>query len=128
MAKVLDSSGSPLRKIAKRRGRPPQNTEDWAEIFLAAVMSGQHVRGAAAAAHIHETLPYKRRKTDDAFRQAWDEATEIGTGELEHEALRRAYHGTLKPVYYQGVVCGHVREYSDTLLMFLLKARNPAYR
>jgi hypothetical protein len=128
MAKVLDSSGSPLRRIAKRRGRRPQNTEDWTEIFLAAVRSGLHVRGAAATAHIHETLPYKRRKTDDAFRQAWDEATEIGTCELEREAFRRAYHGTLKPVYYQGVECGYVREYSDILLIFLLKARDPEYR
>jgi len=34
----------------------------------------------------------------------------------------------LKPVYYQGEQCGEVREYSDTLLIFILKARDPAYR
>ena len=33
--------------------------------------------------------------------------------------------GTLSPVYYKGEVVGHVREFSDTLLMFSLKARRP---
>ena len=37
----------------------------------------------------------------------------------------RTYHGVEEPVFYQGVQCGAVTEYSDTLLMFLLKARKP---
>ena len=28
-------------------------------------------------------------------------------------------------MFYKGAVCGHVRRYSDTLLMFLLKAHRP---
>jgi hypothetical protein len=28
-------------------------------------------------------------------------------------------------VYYQGAQCGTIREYSDTLLIFLLKAKRP---
>ena len=39
--------------------------------------------------------------------------------------MRRASEGTLKPVFYQGKMCGEIREYSDTLLIFLLKARRP---
>ena len=31
--------------------------------------------------------------------------------------------GTEKPVFYQGEVCGTVREHHDTLLIFLLKAK-----
>lgn len=113
-------------RIAGRRGGPPANTEDWTETFLTAIAEGAHVRFAAARAKVHFTLPYKRRRTDDAFRAAWDEAMELGTEALEHEAVRRAYHGVEEPVFYQGVECGAVTEYSDTLLMFLLKARNPA--
>ena len=31
-----------------------------------------------------------------------------------------------EPRFYEGEVCGYVRKYSDTLLIFLLKARRPA--
>ncbi len=41
------------------------------------------------------------------------------------EAVRRAVEGTEKPVYQQGRLVGHVQEYSDTLLIFLLKGRRP---
>ena len=32
----------------------------------------------------------------------------------------------MKPVFHKGEQCGVVREYSDTLMIFLLKARDPA--
>lgn len=44
---------------------------------------------------------------------------------MEVEAQRRAVDGTRKPVYYKGVKVGAVQEYSDNLMMFLLKARRP---
>ena len=55
-----------------------------------------------------------------------DEATELGTAALEDEAVRRAYHGVEEPVFYKGVQCGSITKYSDKLLIFLLKARDPA--
>jgi len=70
-------------------------------------------------------MPYQRRRTDAAFATAWDEATNLGTKFLEWEAIRRAYHGTLRPVFYKGKQCGSICDYSDQLLMFLLRARNP---
>ena len=57
---------------------------------------------------------------------SWDHLIEAGTEVLEDEALRRARDGTDKPIYQGGKKVGSVREYSDTLLIFLLKARNPA--
>jgi hypothetical protein len=51
---------------------------------------------------------------------------QLGTEALEYEAVRRAYHGVEEPVFYNGVQCGSVTKYSDKLLMFLLRARNPA--
>ena len=44
---------------------------------------------------------------------------------LEAEARRRAAIGVDEPVFYKGEVVGHIRKYSDTLLMFLLKAHWP---
>ncbi len=62
---------------------------------------------------------------DKIFAQLYDEAMEISIEALEIEARRRAMDGTTKPVYYQGMRCGSVQEYSDTLLILLMKAHKP---
>src|SRR5262245_21715267 len=117
----------PIPRIAGEPGRPPTGTEDWTPTFLGALEEGLHVRDAAQLANVHFSVVYRRRKGDEAFRNAWAESEELGTQFFEAEAGRRAYHGTLKPVYYKGEVCGDIREYSDQLLMFLLRARLPDF-
>ena len=58
-----------------------------------------------------------------AFRDAWDDAIEVSIDILEAEARRRAEEGIDKPVgFFQGVSQTTVKEYSDSLLMFLLRA------
>ena len=49
----------------------------------------------------------------------------MGTDALEDEALRRAFHGSERPVFQGKELVGYVRDYSDTLLIFMLKARRP---
>ena len=45
---------------------------------------------------------------------------------LEAEAIRRATEGVLKPTgWYKGEPGGYIREYSDILLIFLLKGAKP---
>lgn len=45
---------------------------------------------------------------------------------LEAEAVRRASEGTLKPTgWHKGEPSGYIREYSDILLIFLLKGAKP---
>lgn len=68
---------------------------------------------------------YDWRNDDDDFRRAWDEVVEASTEALEQEVYRRAHDGCEKPVFYQGQQCGSILEYSDTLAMFILKARRP---
>lgn len=46
-------------------------------------------------------------------------------GALEQEAHRRAVEGVEEPVFFQGRLVAHVRKYSDTLLIVLLKANAP---
>jgi hypothetical protein len=53
------------------------------------------------------------------------DAIDEGTDVLEDEVFRRAREGVEKPVFYEGVECGTVRVYSDTLAIFLLKGRRP---
>lgn len=50
---------------------------------------------------------------------------QIGGTALEDEARRRAFEGFDKPIVHQGVITDTVKEYSDTLAIFLLKAHFP---
>ena len=93
--------------------------------FLDQIAAGQSVRASATAAGINPRLPYSWRKLDTAFAAAWSAAEEAGTDVIEEEAFRRAVTGVEKPVYRGGEVVGHVADYSDAMLMFLLKSRRP---
>ncbi len=53
-------------------------------------------------------------------------AEEVAADRLEAEAWRRAVEGVERPVgWYQGKPGGYVKEYSDVLLIFLLKGLRP---
>lgn len=94
--------------------------------FLALLRdTGGNVTKACESAGIGRRSAYEWREADPEFAAEWDEAVEAGTEELEEEARRRAFSGVDEPVFYQGEVCGEVRKYSDTLLIFLLKGRRP---
>ena len=84
-----------------------------------------NISRSCRALKINRSTVYEWQETDDVwlaeFRQAEIEATET----MEAEAYRRAVEGTAKPVFHQGAQCGVVQEYSDTLLIFMLKARAP---
>jgi hypothetical protein len=76
--------------------------------FLAAIAAGNSVSAACRAAGLGRSAAYSWRDDDGDFAGAWDEAIECGTERLEDEAIRRAL------------------ESSDTMLIFMLKARKPA--
>lgn len=96
--------------------------------FLAALAETGNVSRAATAIGMSRVAVYEWRDDDEEFAAAWERAKRVGMGLLEDEALRRAHDGTEKPVFHQGLQCGTVREYSDTLTIFLLKAHDPKYR
>ena len=100
--------------------------------FFALLADGNTVKAAAAAVGVTRQAVYALRKSDPDFWLEWQDSEEEGTEALEQEAKRRAVDGTVKPVFHQGRLvtdaAGNpmgIREYSDTLLIFLLKARKP---
>lgn len=93
--------------------------------FLELLRKTRNVSAACRKVGVSRITPYHARETDPEFAQAWDEVKEEHADILEAEAFRRAHDGTLKPVYQQGKKVGTVREYSDTLLIFLLKGNRP---
>jgi len=106
------------------RGRTIRTPKKAAK-FLAALRRTGNISRACKAEGIGRTAAYAWREVDLKFAERWDEALEEGIDNLEQEAYRRAYAGTLKPVFHQGKKCGSVKEYSDTLTIFLMKAARP---
>lgn len=96
------------------------------EAFLHALYDGASVAEAAAIAGIGRRTVYDWRAKDVHFAALWRAQEEAGDDPVEVEAVRRALMGTKKPVYRGGTLVGEVTEKSDSLLMFLLKSRQPA--
>src|SRR3990167_5620358 len=93
--------------------------------FLQKLSEYGNVSQAAKSLDINPVYLYKLRREFPELKVIWDRAARIGAKALEDEARRRAYEGVNKPVFHEGEVCGHIRQYSDTLLIFLLKAHFP---
>lgn len=115
-----------MGRKAATKATPEKEVNDLAKAqFIAALMDGATITVAAETAGIDRKTAYRWRESDADFGAAWDEALEAGTDRLEEEAIRRARDGVTKPVFQGGQEVGQVQEYSDTLLIFMLKARRP---
>jgi hypothetical protein len=93
--------------------------------FLDALRQCGNVTAACRAAQLDQSNAYKVRAADPEFAAAWADALEEAADVLEAEAWRRAVRGVERPVFQGGEQVGAVREYSDTLLIFLLKGAKP---
>ena len=105
---------------AKKRRAPA-----WRKVFLEALRNTGNVTLAADTAGVHRSTAYYAKEEDQDFAERWEEALALAESGMEQEARRRAMEGVLEPVYYKGEAVGAIRKFSDTLLMFLLKAHNP---
>lgn len=78
--------------------------------FLSKLAETGQVKLSAKVAKIDPKTAYNWRKVNKEFSAAWDEAIEVAIGLLEDAGFQRALRA---------------RDPSDTLLMFMLKARRP---
>lgn len=74
---------------------------------------------------INKETVYLWKKADKEFAKKLREIDERLLDSLEDEAYRRGVMGVQKPVFQNGKKVGHVQEYSDSLLILLLKAKAP---
>jgi hypothetical protein len=100
--------------------------------FLKALTRTANVTVAAESCKISRTCLYEHREVDLDFAKAWDAAMNIAVDRLEFRAHQRAFDGTDKPLVYKGEITRDangdpvtIKEYSDTLTIFLLKAHRP---
>lgn len=109
----------------RTRRTPKKRARDWKPDWLQAFAETGMVSAACQRAGVGRTTAYDARAVDEAFATAWDELVDETTDRMEREAQRRAVEGIDHGVWYQGDLVGHERLYSDTLLIFLMKARRP---
>jgi len=92
--------------------------------FLELLTEGHTIRHACRETGIGRTTVYEARQDDAGFRAAWDDAVTVGIEALEEEARRRAVDG-VRDFKMAGDQIVPMQRYSDTLLVFLLKAKRP---
>lgn len=95
------------------------------ETVIETYRSTASITRACEAAKVSRRTHYDWLEADEEYAAAIEKAAPQANKVLEDEATRRAIEGTLKPVYYLGRKVGDIREYSDTLLIFLLKGAQP---
>lgn len=100
-------------------------TQQRKRTFLEHLRATCNVTESAQIAGVSRTAMYERRAIDPELAKAWDDAVEQATDALEKEARRRALDGVDKPVYFQGKKVDLIKEYSDPLLMFMLRGHRP---
>lgn len=106
----------------------------WERGFIAALAETGNVSRAAKAAQIGRDAAYRLRGSDPDFARLWEEAEIEAAAMLEAEARRRAVDGLIRYKFTKtGDSIMHPRtgepyyelEYSDALLVALLKAHMP---
>jgi hypothetical protein len=95
----------------------------WQTTYLAALAGGTLDAGARKLAGVSMAIVNQERAVNPLFAEEEEVIREAITDSLEEEAIRRARDGIDKPIYHQGVQVDTVKEYSDSLLQFLLKGR-----
>jgi hypothetical protein len=111
----------------RSRTRDQSGRSEAQKRFLACFAGSCNVLRAARAAKVGRATHYQWLDEDPTYRARFQEAMRIGIRTLEDEAVRRAYEGVKKLVFWKGKpvrVNGELvyeTEYDSNLLIFLLK-------
>ncbi len=123
----------------KKRRRGQQLTPDQKRtaqtLFLEEFARNANVTAACRRAGIDRSTVYRWQEHDTAFTIRYHEAEAEANDVVRAAIFRRAVNGVDKPLHHNGRMVTDadgrpvtVKEYSDTLLIFLAKARMPEFR
>ena len=114
------------------KGRPRKTLQQSARAkhaFLESYRQWANISYACEQAGVPRHNVYEWQERDETFSLAFKQAGEAATERLEKEAWRRATEGSpyTRTSYYRGEPVGtdYKIEYSDQLMMLLLRARRP---
>jgi hypothetical protein len=115
-------------QMAQKKANPGKSGPkviDWTRPFLLALGKMGIVRYACLAANVSPDSVYKRKAADPVFAAKYKEAQEWATDVAVQEAWRRAVEGVEKIVPLGRGEHTTEKNYSDGLLLALLRARRP---
>ena len=124
-------------KKRRRRGQRLEDEQRTAaqELFLASFAQTANFTAACRHAGIDRSTAYRWQEHDETFMLRYQQAEAEANDVIRAAIFRRAIQGIDKPLHYQGRLVkdengkpATVKEYSDTLLIFLAKARMPEFR
>lgn len=115
---MIDKSSTTKKRSKKERQKA----------FLAEFAQNANILLSAKRAGIDRTTVYIWLEHDQDFSFAFNQAKEDANDMLRAEVYRRAIEGVPEKVWQLGKYCGETTKYSDTLLIFLCKARMPEFR
>lgn len=93
--------------------------------FLRCFEASCSVTQAARWAKIARRTHYDWVEQCPEYVKAFEQAEKVAARTLEDEAVRRAHEGIKKAVRYKGRIVGYETEYSDSLMLALLKGNMP---
>lgn len=125
MERTTDKPGGRRYKKAPHNSVKAYTTAELKQRFLEEYINYANIMETCNAVGMIRRTFYQWLEGDEEFGAKFKKAEKMALGVLEDEAHRRAVTGVDKPVYQGGVLVGHVKEYSDPLLILLLKARAP---
>tara|TARA_R110000796_G_scaffold41179_2_gene101966 strand:+ start:15326 stop:15829 length:504 start_codon:yes stop_codon:yes gene_type:complete len=103
-------------------------TQERRDKYLAALeQDGEHTFARIEVGITAQTIRQHRAK-DVEFDQACEDAQQRYRKRFVDELVRRGVDGVEKPVFHEGMIVGHVTEYSDRLLLEHLKVVDKRYR
>jgi len=112
--------------VARGGPKPSRVTLENREKLLVEISeTGGNVSRACQNLGIERRNVYRWVESNKEFAEAFERAQQLGLKRLEDEARRRAFEGVDKAITYQGEITATVKEYSDTLMIFLLKGGMP---
>jgi hypothetical protein len=128
-AKSLQKGGN-IQGCGEGGGRAFEHLDDVKKrrVLQHYINSGGQVGKSCRLAGISPQTHYNWLQADPDYKAAYLEAQERSLDVIEQEIIRRGVKGFKEPIIYQGKITGTVRRYSDNLLMFLAKRRDPLYR
>jgi len=119
-----------ISTMAQLKSKPDNRTDEQKQgDFLKRLEEYGSVTDAAKLSKVPRRTIYNwlepTATTHAEFRAQYKISVKIGVQALEDEAKRRAFKGVNEPLMHLGKKVGTVKKYSDTLLIFLLKAHDP---
>lgn len=116
------------RILAFEHGMSEEEVAELKDFFLDALRKVDYRAHACKVVGVPYSAVKRWMESDAEFTEAVLEIEELITERCRAAVIKRAVDGVEEPVFYQGVATDTKTVYSDLLLMFELKRRDPKYR